>query len=33
LHVMRENTSAHGLYERMGFRDHRESIVRVVSLG
>ena len=33
LHVMRENASAHGLYERTGFRDHRESVVRVVSLG
>ena len=31
LHVMRENTGAHGLYERMGFRDYRESVVRVVS--
>jgi len=33
LHVMRSNTGAHGLYERMGFRDYRESVVRVVSLG
>lgn len=33
LHVMRTNDSAHGLYLRMGFRDHRESVVRVVSLG
>jgi predicted GNAT family acetyltransferase len=32
LHVMRSNTGAHFLYERMGFRDYRESVVRVVSL-
>jgi len=32
LHVMRDNASAHRLYERMGFRDYRESVVRVVSL-
>jgi predicted GNAT family acetyltransferase len=32
LHVMRSNAAAHGLYERMGFRDYRESVVRVVSL-
>jgi GNAT superfamily N-acetyltransferase len=32
LHVMRSNSVAHGLYERMGFRDYRESVVRVVSL-
>lgn len=32
LHVMRSNGGAHGLYERMGFRDYRESVVRVVSL-
>ena len=31
LHVMRENSSAHGMYERMGFRDYQESVVRVVS--
>lgn len=31
LHVMRANTGAHGLYARMGFRDHLESVVRVVS--
>jgi GNAT superfamily N-acetyltransferase len=31
LHVMSNNTGARGLYERMGFRNHRESVVRVVS--
>jgi ribosomal protein S18 acetylase RimI-like enzyme len=31
LHVMRDNSGAHRLYERMGFRDYRESVVRVVS--
>jgi len=31
LHVMRDNTHARGLYARMGFRDHRESIVRVIT--
>ena len=31
LHVMRANSGAHRLYERMGFRDDRESVVRVVS--
>jgi len=31
LHVMRENTGARGLYRRMGFRDHLESVVRVIS--
>lgn len=32
LHVMRDNLGARRLYERMGFRNHRESVVRVVSL-
>lgn len=31
LHVMRDNTGARELYRRMGFRDYRESVVRVVS--
>lgn len=31
LHVMRANTHAHALYLRMGFRDHLETVVRVVS--
>jgi len=31
LHVMRDNSSAHRLYERMGFRVYRETVVRVVS--
>jgi len=33
LHVMRDNSSARRLYERMGFRVYRETVVRVVSLG
>jgi len=32
LHVMRDNSGAHRLYERMGFRDYCETVVRVVSL-
>jgi GNAT superfamily N-acetyltransferase len=32
LHVMRDNLAARRLYERMGFRNYRESVVRVVSL-
>lgn len=32
LHVMRANEGAHALYQRMGFVDHRETTVRVVSL-
>jgi GNAT superfamily N-acetyltransferase len=31
LHVMRENPGAHKLYERMGFRQFSEPVVRVVS--
>jgi predicted GNAT family acetyltransferase len=31
LHVMRENNGARSLYERMGFRNYRETVVRVVS--
>lgn len=31
LHVMRSNAAAHALYLRMGFRDHAEPVVRVVS--
>lgn len=31
LHVMSHNTSAHGLYQRMGFVDYHETVVRVVS--
>jgi ribosomal protein S18 acetylase RimI-like enzyme len=31
LHVMRDNTGARGLYERMGFVNYRESVVRVVA--
>jgi len=30
LHVIRENCDAHQLYRRMGFRDQRETVVRVV---
>jgi GNAT superfamily N-acetyltransferase len=33
LHVMRDNTGAYRLYERMGFRVYRESVVRVLSRG
>ncbi|HJV94981.1 MAG TPA: GNAT family N-acetyltransferase, partial [Albitalea sp.] len=31
LHVMRDNVNARRLYQRMGFREHRETVVRVVS--
>jgi predicted GNAT family acetyltransferase len=31
LHVMRANSGARGLYERMGFRDYCETTIRVVS--
>src|SRR4051794_23765042 len=33
LHVMSDNSTAHQLYQRMGFRDYRETVVRVVSRG
>ncbi|MDE3141845.1 MAG: GNAT family N-acetyltransferase [Pseudomonadota bacterium] len=32
LHVMRANVHARALYQRMGFRDYLETVVRVVSL-
>ena len=31
LHVMSDNTGALGLYQRKGFRTHRESVVRVIT--
>ena len=31
LHVMGANTAARALDARMGFRDHRETVVRVLS--
>ena len=31
LHVMSANTGARGLYARMGFREHNETVIRVVS--
>jgi GNAT superfamily N-acetyltransferase len=31
LHVMSANATGHGLYQRMGFADYREAVVRVVS--
>ena len=31
LHVMKDNANAHRLYQRMGFRDHQELTVRVLS--
>lgn len=33
LHVMHDNVGAHQLYQRMGFVDYRESVVRVISRG
>lgn len=32
LHVMRDNVAARSLYARMGFRDHLETCVRIVSV-
>lgn len=31
LHVMRDNRNARGMYEHMGFRDCRETVIRVLS--
>ena len=31
LHVIHDNAGARRLYERMGFRDYRETVVRVIS--
>jgi ribosomal protein S18 acetylase RimI-like enzyme len=31
LHVMRDNVNARGVYRRMGFREHQELVVRVLS--
>lgn len=31
LHVLSDNTRARGLYEKMGFRNYRETVVRVVT--
>lgn len=31
LHVMRDNSGARRLYEHMGFRNYRESVVRIIS--
>ena len=33
LHVMSANATARGLYARMGFRDYRETVVRIFSRG
>jgi predicted GNAT family acetyltransferase len=30
LHVISSNTTAHSLYERMGFEDYKETVVRVI---
>jgi predicted GNAT family acetyltransferase len=31
LHVMSHNTTARGLYEKMGFRNYLETVVRVAT--
>ena len=33
LHVMQDNTSARRLYERIGFRNYKETVVRVIACG
>ena len=33
LHVMQDNTGARRLYERMGFRNYKETVVRVIARG
>ena len=33
LHVMQDNTGARRLYERMGFRNYEETVVRVIACG
>jgi len=31
LHVISSNTTARGLYEKMGYRNYRETVVRVIT--